>query len=340
MNGFAGAILSLLLGWLRAFFNHFWRILNSEDGGALVSFLSLHWKAVFLGLCVAGFVVDRIIFFFRWRPDYVWSTKLGRLRRKGRQEADPEEEAAFRPIPQNIAPESDAPAAYQRPFEPPEMDFAPGQATQSYAPAQTDFAPMVQPSAYAYAPAAPIMDFQPVFDEPTESWAPVHPYEQPYDSPAQGMEPSFGMERPDPAAYLQDVQAGFAPPPTPEALYPQRTFAPMLEPVHPGLDVETFQQNIGLSEAPPPVAEPASALPSANFPDTTYVPFYQNTEVTAAQKSKGGLSSLAKRARELVRVSDDDGNQPTIRDLQSPVNIKTAFHPPVLPRRPEEGGEE
>ena len=79
--------------------------------------------------------------------------------------------------------------------------------------------------------------------------------------------------------------------------------------------------------------------PLVDFPDTSYVSYYRETEAGAPARSKGGLASFAKRARELVRVSDED-NQPTIRDLQPTANIKTAFHSPVLPKKPGQGGEE
>ncbi|MEG0996561.1 MAG: hypothetical protein RSH26_06325, partial [Clostridia bacterium] len=78
MNGFTNTILTLLLSWLKALFNSLWRLFTSESGGSIYSFLSNHWKTIFLILCVGGFVLDRVIYFIRWRPYYVWSSRLHR----------------------------------------------------------------------------------------------------------------------------------------------------------------------------------------------------------------------------------------------------------------------
>lgn len=381
MNGFASAILSILLGWLRALFDNLWRVLSSESGGTFLSFLRFHWKTIFAVLCVGGFLVDRIIFFFRWRPDYVWSTRLNRLKRRlsgekpspGRapayerrapaprmtrrdgyasyQEPLPEPQETYEPPQEAYA----QPAAYaQMPYEAPasgvEGGFAPLAASFQENPASPwaqDFAPMAGSGPdYSY-PTPSFADVQPVFDDPTEVWTPVVPelpvdsYQRPYEHPATDLAYGFGSPKPEPEAYLRDVQAGFAPPPAPEELYPKREPLPGNEPVHPGLDLQTFQQNIGLGgpQEPSQAGEGPLMKPLVNFPDTSYVSYYREAEPANPAPAKGGLASLAKKARELVRMGDEE-NQPTIRDLQSTASIKTAFHSPVLPKKPGEGDEE
>ena len=70
-----------------------------------------------------------------------------------------------------------------------------------------------------------------------------------------------------------------------------------------------------------------------------FVPsFYQ--ELPEPQRAKGGLSALAQKARTLMGTPSDDEHQPTIRDLQTTVDFKTAFHAPVLPKRAEHHEEE
>ena len=81
MNGFANAILTLLLSWMRVLVNDLWRLLSSEDAGLFYRFLAANWKVIVLILCAGGFVIDRIIYLIRWRPYYVWSSRLGRLKR-------------------------------------------------------------------------------------------------------------------------------------------------------------------------------------------------------------------------------------------------------------------
>ncbi len=342
MNGFAGAILSILLGWLRALFDNLWRLLSSDNGGSFLSFLRFHWKAVFVGLCIAGFVVDRIVYFFRWRPDYVWSTQLGRLKRRLRHEPELEDEEEPVPSYRQALPPPILPS-YVPPQTPPSM-------MEEVPATPQDFAPQIQPNpTYRYTAPYAMEDVQPVFDEPTASWAPVAPppametYHQPYANPAQDLNPGFGNTQPEPAAYLLDVQAGFAPPPALEQRYakPPAPAPSSAQPIHPGLDVETFQQNFGLGEPPPPPPDEPEPLmkPLVDFPNTTFVPYYQTAEPTQDDHAKKGLIALARKARKLVR-SDDEDHPATIRDLQSTANIKTSFHPPVLPKKPPEGGEE
>lgn len=41
MNGFANAILTLLLSWMRVLVNDLWRLLSSEDAGLFYRFLAV-----------------------------------------------------------------------------------------------------------------------------------------------------------------------------------------------------------------------------------------------------------------------------------------------------------
>lgn len=82
MSGFFSSLLSLLLGWIRAIANQLWHLISSENGGAVGRFLAGHWLWLAAFLCAAGIVVDLLVYFFRWRPDYVWATRLRRMRRR------------------------------------------------------------------------------------------------------------------------------------------------------------------------------------------------------------------------------------------------------------------
>lgn len=381
MDGFTRSILAILLGWMRSFVNNLWLLLGSEGGGAFISFMRTHWKTIFLVACVGGFVVDRVIYLIRWRPYYVWGTKLGRLKR-GRRSSEADEVRADAPA--YSKPLSKAYAKKPASYSPPQA--ATLQETLAYgAPILNDpysqndvnghtvgYAPLV--SARNFAPEATIsypymssdadLTMEPVFDEDSVAWTtPLHeqthglhsslyaenpieftePQQEPFEHPAMNMAPVFGMAKSEPAQYLMDVQDGFAPPPEPEALYPGPIKAAVSEPIHPGLDLETFQQNFGLapSESESESNRRAEPLlkPAVDFPNTTFVPFYQNGEQNTTQRSRRALSDLAKKARSLVSINDED-NPPTIRDLQPTMDIKDAFHAPVFPRKPDEGGGE
>lgn len=82
MSGFFSSLLSLLLGWIRALANQLWHLASTERAGALGRFLAGHWLWLVAILCAAGVLMDLLVYFFRWRPDYVWATRLRRLRRR------------------------------------------------------------------------------------------------------------------------------------------------------------------------------------------------------------------------------------------------------------------
>ena len=376
MNGFANTLLTLLLSWLRVLINNLWRVLSSEDGGAFYQFLSANWKVLVLVLCVGGFVIDRIIYLFRWRPYYVWMSKLRRLRHAPSSEQVPEETPlpAMEPGGQD-APYADTPypdASYpnapyaQAPVEP----YAPSGGTQVYRPINTfapeadtrlfeaGHAPAFQPEIASYAPASP--DFppqtayappqpetlEPVFDE-----EPVWEAGAAWQNPAAGMEHSFGAPRPEPVAYIRDMQAGFAPPVPPEQLYapPAATAQPPADAVHPGLDDAALRQSFGLTQ-PPPIVPPQASPLSGEMPEDadeardgrlfvmrapTFQPF--TSRGGSADRARGPLARLARKARDLV--GDSEENRPTIHDLQSTVDVSQAFHEPVYPQ-PRQGGDE
>ena len=272
MNGFANAILTLLLSWMRVLINDLWRLLSSEDAGILYRFLAANWKLVVLILCAGGFVIDRIVYLIRWRPYYVWSSKLGRLRRRragrhGGMEAS-EAEAAYPaqepPVPDD--PDPYAPEAFGETYVPdfdatrayaPAADFAPAPQSPGMDQATVQYAPLEQGPFYApyTQPYQPPQDLDPVFDDAEDRWEEGDALVRPlWDNPAEGMDSSFGAPRPEPLQSIRDMQVGFAPPKPPEELYappaaPVPPPAVESTPVHPGLDAEEFRERLGLTQA-------------------------------------------------------------------------------------------
>ena len=350
MNGFASSILTLLLSWMRSFINNFWLLLTSERGGSFLAFFRAHWKTLFLLLCVGGFLLDFVIYLIRWRPHYVWGTRLDRIRRKHRNEPNDwrEQDASFYPQrvpvppppPRQMPPQEDFPSELP-PL--PVMDAPYGSAADSYARQDMLSYYASTPNPYAQPLSTPFDS--PVFtaDSPTrvspqDSFFPA----EPFDNPGENLNPAFGASRPEPAQYLHDIQAGFAPPLPPQELYPPYAAA-QSDPVHPGLDLETFQQNVGLS-APDTPAQDTSFQDSSPYPSAEAVPganwvSFQPTESEEAVPPRGSLSQFFQKARNLVSIRDED-NPPTIRDLQSSVDMRKAFHRPVFPHGDsQEGGD-
>lgn len=300
MNGFAHTILSLMLSWIRALISNLWSLLNSEDGGRLYQFLAKNWLHIVLALCLAGVLVDLIIYFFRWRPYYVWRSKLRRLRHP-REEDEPVYEEPAVPVP------------------PPQ-----GRPVYAAAEPSVHYAPLRQ-SAEVYQPAKqqsasePLLD-DPVFDEEGTVWDEAA---APLETEWLPQRPSdFGAPKPEPAAYYHHIEAGYAPPVPPEQLYtPSSSYQ---SPVHPGLDEDAFRQSFGLQTDEEAIQERIVVHAPA------FRPFTVVDEEEPPQKANP-FARFARRARELVGVEDED-HRPTIHDLQSTVDVSQAFHAPVYPQ--------
>lgn len=186
---------------------------------------------------------------------------------------------------------------------------------------------------------------EPRFDDDLDYWnAPQtlmdniapHPALEP--NVTAGMRPTFGTSQPEPPAYRQEASMGIGYTPMPMPPLPG-TPQPIQQggetAVHPGLDLETFQQNIGLgagSQLPSPSAPDAEAYPN-------FTPFPEADRPEPAGAKPRGLGALAKRARTLVG-GEDERNPLSIRDLQSTVDVKNAFHAPVYPKKKPESEEE
>lgn len=218
----------------------------------------------------------------------------------------------------------------------------------------------VQPQAAPWA-AENAAGFDPVFDDDLGGWeqgdALVRPDE--IQQAAQGMEQTFGASQPEPLNYIRDMQAGFARPLPPEQLYaaPRSTpasarsaedtlvFPPVSQgyyspnepaapqsaepsaPIHPGLDVASFQRNFGWNPSDTAPQEPAPDFYS--FADAER----SRTENMPESKPRNPFAALARKARDFVGVDADDDTR-SIRDWQPTVPVHEAFHEPVYPKNP------
>lgn len=333
MNGLANAILTLLLSWLRIIINRFWSLFNSESGTSFYTFLANHWLSVLLVLLVGGFVLDRIIYLIRWRPFRVWLRRRGIGSRKAKEPDLPQE--LYEPA---------VPAGVTQPPEPLPMDEAPvwpASDTNIYHPQQQP----AQTSVYARQPVdrarymPPMDNVEPVFDDEETVWAEA-------DQLVAAPQPT----RAQPAVsdrYMQDVQAGFARPVSPEQLYPthwqdpqesyvpdpQELYSPDGQPIHPGLDTDALRRNMGLNNGEPypqdydRYAEPEAYHPVQEAPAAVaFTPFTQKADREMPKKSRNPFQSL-------MRLVGEDSARPSIKDLQSTVDVRTAFHEPVFPKQ-------
>ncbi|NLB91348.1 MAG: hypothetical protein GX786_09065, partial [Clostridiales bacterium] len=80
MSEFTETIFSFLLGWIKNFFESLWTLFTSNDGSAWLAWLGENWFSLVVWLLIIGFIIDIVIWFFRWRPYYVWFTFGRKLR--------------------------------------------------------------------------------------------------------------------------------------------------------------------------------------------------------------------------------------------------------------------
>lgn len=78
MNAFANSLFHVLLSWMRALFGDLLSIFQSGDGG-VISWVSRHWLFLAALLLCLGLAADAVVYLLRWRPQYVWRSKLYRL---------------------------------------------------------------------------------------------------------------------------------------------------------------------------------------------------------------------------------------------------------------------
>ena len=81
MRGFAQTLFNALLGWIRTLVEGVWDILFSSDAQQWLRWVGDNWMVLFVLLCLCGIALDYTIWFFRWRPYYVWGSSLRRIRR-------------------------------------------------------------------------------------------------------------------------------------------------------------------------------------------------------------------------------------------------------------------
>lgn len=331
MNGLSNAILTMLLSWLRSIVNRVWSIINSETGSHFFSFLTENWLTILLVLGAGGFLLDKVIYLIRWRPFSVRRRRREQLAQMEEEVSPWPEQPAYNPYAKPQPAAGSAAYAYAEPAGEPASSYEVETPIQQYwddtgydaianesVPAQTAVFSMPAPDHSAYRP--PLEDIDPVFDEQA-LWA---------GGDALVNEPAYapGAYAPVSDQYQQDVNAGFARPIPPEQLYaqPQQAYAPAqppaaeTQPVHPGLDAEVFRRTIGAgsSEESAPYAEEPLSI--------QFTPFTQQAEAEQSPKKKRNPFL------NLMQLVGDEAAKPSIRDLQSSVDVRDAFREPVYPQ--------
>ena len=82
MGSFANTLFSILLGWMQAVISMIWSALSGKEETSFLQFIGKYWILIAAILCVAGIVIDFMVYMFRWTPYKVWKSFLQRRRRK------------------------------------------------------------------------------------------------------------------------------------------------------------------------------------------------------------------------------------------------------------------
>ena len=110
MNGFLKGVMGTLLGWLNPLLSSAWGVVNGREN--LLTFIGGNWKGLVLFLCLAGILIDLMVYLFRWKPWRVWRSFWERMRN---------------PVPAPVTGASDPPEAPDtRTEEPPAPAEDPG----------------------------------------------------------------------------------------------------------------------------------------------------------------------------------------------------------------------
>lgn len=90
MGQFTNTLFQVLLGWVQSLVSALWRLIASPDGSGGLRWLLEHWLALVLLLCVAGGLIDFVVYLIRWQPYRVWRAFLRGGHRSARREAEEE----------------------------------------------------------------------------------------------------------------------------------------------------------------------------------------------------------------------------------------------------------
>lgn len=76
-NGYSDTIVNAMLSWLKGAANWVLRLFDLSGSGGIspLEWLSRNWLKTLIVLVVVGVVLDRVIWFIRWRPYWVWFNK-------------------------------------------------------------------------------------------------------------------------------------------------------------------------------------------------------------------------------------------------------------------------
>ena len=89
MGQFANMLFGALLGWVQTAASWLWGLVTNTNVSAWLRWLLDNWLPLTLLLCIAGLVIDLLVYLLRWQPFRVWRSFFSRFT------AQAEEKTAF-----------------------------------------------------------------------------------------------------------------------------------------------------------------------------------------------------------------------------------------------------
>ena len=297
MRGFAQTLFNALLGWIRTLVEGVWNILFSSDAQQWLKWVGDNWMVLFVFLCLCGVALDYIVWFFRWRPYYVWSSSVRRMRRffgGGKPQAD-EKQARMNP-----AKNQTSYAGYRRRPEPADQQpeepaYADAGYEEEYAWQDEQYAveplyveesvfeqvPIYEPApAYQQPATAYQQQATTVFSKPSASADTIlarprkadyhEQYVRRFARPQQELPPEPAYEPmqqdtwPEP---VQPYEPAYDAAPQEEYWAPEITPDTASQPIHPGIDYQALSRQYGWQVDKAEGGQPPAVQPGRNQPE-------------------------------------------------------------------------
>ena len=87
MGQFANMLFGALLGWVQTAASWLWGLVTNTNVSAWLRWLLDNWLPLTLLLCIAGLVIDLLVYLFRWQPFRVWRSFFSRFAARAEDKA-------------------------------------------------------------------------------------------------------------------------------------------------------------------------------------------------------------------------------------------------------------
>lgn len=87
MGQFANMLFGALLGWVQTAASWLWGLVTNTNVSDWLRWLLDNWLPLTLLLCIAGLVIDLLVYLLRWQPYRVWRSFFSRFAARAEDKA-------------------------------------------------------------------------------------------------------------------------------------------------------------------------------------------------------------------------------------------------------------